>query len=530
MSIFNRKSFNFEQRQGLVVNPSRRSDFSHDLRKKGTLSNISEDLSQSFEGVEGADDTDADNLVRETFSSLFEVNPQQSSKPVDWASKAMEIAQSLPDFDQMKIYTEKDGDMSAIGTSQILDAVKDQIAEMRRQVIEQEQEDQNGDQNEQGQAQGQGQEGNGNGEPQEGNGDSGQGNGNGEGNGQPDPNGIREDGEEQDSDQEGEGQGFQPTQEQIDNMRSAMRNAMTQAIENMEDLDETLKGAGIGGSENPQEEKDRSELIQKLQNNDRIARLLKDAGRVMMMPSAKPSHTKTGGFVPSGVELSGDLSRMIGSEFVNLGIEELELDLYSRMINNRLLTTKTKGKEPLGRGPVVLCVDESGSMGGNRHDVARALSIAMVNLMAKDKRNTTIIGYNYSIRNVHSFNGKYKTMRLNGKPMSWGTGIHHLASVGCGGGTDFDPALRKSLEVIGKEERADLIFLTDGDASVSRSLIERLETAKKKGLRVTTILIGGGRSSAVEAISDTVHKVRDLTAGLSAEVIGQARATAIPQK
>ena len=178
---------------------------------------------------------------------------------------------------------------------------------------------------------------------------------------------------------------------------------------------------------------------------------------------------------------------------------------------------------------MVLCVDESGSMGGNRHDVARALSVAMVNLMAKDKRNTTIIGYNYGIRNVHTFNGKYKTMRVNGQAMGWGTGIHHLASVGCGGGTDFDPALRRSLGVIEKEERADLIFLTDGDASVSRSLIDRLETAKKKGLRVTTILIGGGRSSAVEAISDTVHRVQDLTSELSAQIIGQARTKAIPQ-
>ena len=530
MSIFNRKSFNFEQKQGLVVNPSRRSDFSHDLRKHGALSAISSQLTHSFEGVEGADDTDADNLVRETFSSLFEVTPQQSTNPVSWASKAMEIAQSLPEFDQMKIYTEKDGDMSAIGTSQILEAVKDQIAEMRRQVIEQEQQqDQDGDQDGQGEGQDQGYpSGNGQGEPQDGEGQDGEGNGQGQGT---DPNGIREDGEGQDSDQDGdqdgEGQEFQPTQEQIDNMRSAMRNAMSQAIESMEDLDECLKGAGIGGSENPQDEKDRTQLVRKLQNCDRIRNLLKEAGRVMMMPSAKPSKTKDGGFVPSGVEFSGDLSRMIGSEFVNLGIEELELDLYSRMINNRLMTVKRKGKEPLGRGPVVLCVDESGSMGGNRHDVARALSVATVNLMARDNRNTTIIGYNYSIRNVHTFNGKYKTMQLNGRSMGWGTGIHHLASVGCGGGTDFDPALRKSLEVIGKEERADLIFLTDGDASVSRSLIDRLETAKGKGLRVTTILIGGGRSSAVEAISDTVHREQDLTSELSAQIIGDARTKAV---
>ncbi len=65
MSIFNRKSFNFEQAQGLVVNPSRRSDFSYDLRKSGTLSEIREDLDVSFQGVEGACDEDSENLVRE---------------------------------------------------------------------------------------------------------------------------------------------------------------------------------------------------------------------------------------------------------------------------------------------------------------------------------------------------------------------------------------------------------------------------------------------------------------------------------
>jgi uncharacterized protein with von Willebrand factor type A (vWA) domain len=299
-------------------------------------------------------------------------------------------------------------------------------------------------------------------------------------------------------------------------------------MEDMEDLKDGLKGAGFGGGDYGQEEKDRAELVAQLQRNKQVARILKQAGRVMMIPSAQPSQTKDGGFTPCGVELSGDLHRMIGSEFVNFGVEELEMDLYSRMVNNRLLTTRTKGKEKLGRGPVVLCVDESGSMGGQRHDIAKALSVAMVNLMAKDKRNTTVIGYSYTINAVHSFNGKYRTMRKDGKGMGWVAGITDMASQCCGGGTDFDPALRKAMDFIGKEERADLIFLTDGDASVSRSILNKLEASKKKGLRVTTILIGGGRSSAVEAISDTVHRVQDLTADLSAQIIGQARTKVAP--
>ena len=240
--------------------------------------------------------------------------------------------------------------------------------------------------------------------------------------------------------------------------------------------------------------------------------------------SAKPAKSKENGFDVGTVELGSDLNNMIPSELVQLAGEETSDLFLKRFLENQIFTVKRKGKEPLGRGNVVVCVDQSGSMGGARNDMARAFCVATVELMRRDKRNTTVIGYESCLRDVHSFQSKYKTATLNGRAVSWTKAIADMVQVEASGGTSFNPALRQAMTELGRDDRADLIFVTDGDASVSESMLQKLTEAKEtKGLRVTTVLIGGGLSNAVQAISDDVHRITELTAEGFSKVIGGAR-------
>ena len=278
----------------------------------------------------------------------------------------------------------------------------------------------------------------------------------------------------------------------------------------------------MGNPQSEQEEIDRTEMIRTLQHNERFRTLLKKAGRIADMPSARPAKTDDAGWDACGVKESGDIASVIGSELALLATDDTEMFFYQKLAEQKLLTVKRKGKKPLGRGPVILLKDESGSMGGNRHDMASALAMATVLNMTKDNRSTTVIGYNGGLRNTYSFT-KHKTAKLNDRDTQWKNAMAHLACVDCGGGTNFDPALKAGLRVLKNQARADMIFLTDGDAGVSRSVLNKLEKAKANGLRITTILIGGGRSTAVEAISDTIISVTELTEKGAAKAIGAAR-------
>ena len=535
------KRYNLAKKQGLAVNPSRFADFIYDLQRGvGSMDSIENQVSEAFDGVENAEADDASNLVRETFSSLFEADPEASSNPSKWANAAMEIAKSLPEFNELKCYTEGDADMASIGVNEILSAIKDQVAMMRQVQAEQEQNDDCDDDGD-GQGEGEGMgagmgmgdcdgeadgdaqgqaEGSGEGKPSDG--------GDCDGSGQGDPNEANADA---DCDGDVDGDPVDPTEgmseDQLNEMRQALRSAMGRAVEEAKELNESLKGAGSDQGKSETERVDRTKLIENLRRNKRLAKILAEAGRIQAMPSAKPSMSKEDGQVPCGVEMTGDISKMIGSEFSNFADEGLELMMFQRMTQNRLFGLKRKGKKPLGRGPVVFCVDESGSMDGDRNDMARAMIVAMVQSMAKDKRSSTVIGFSRYIRNIHEFN-KYGTAKRNGSACSWNDAILDVANVYANGGTNFDPCLRKALDIVGKEKHADLIFLTDGDASVSSSVLKKLELAKKNGMRVITILVGGDDSYAVRQFSDVIHRVNEITADMGAKVIGSARTKTNP--
>ena len=527
------------KKSGLAIEPSRWTDIQHDrVTGPDTILGDTETYMADTMEAAGYDSEEGKELGREIFADLYEGDPMLSEKPQPWATAAMDIAKSIPEYDEMVAYTQGDKNFSAIGAAEILEQIAEQVINMR-DAYTQHQEEQQAEQDAQQQGgQGQG-EGEGQGQPQDGEGEGqgeGQAQGNAEGDaeggengeqgqGQPQGDGIREDGEQgEQGDTEGEGQAeWKPSEEQVEQMREAMRAAMKRTVEEIGELSESLRGAGMGDTQNEQDDTDRTEMIKKLQANRNLKRLLKMAGRIANMPAAKPAKTDDDGYDANGVTESGDIAAVLPSELALLADQSSEILLYKKIVEEKLLTVRRSGKKPLGRGDLILLVDESGSMRGDRHDMARAMAMASVLNMTKDKRNTTVIGYTSRVQSVTKLT-KYRTAEINGRETGWPAAMNHLASRGCGGGTDFDPALRTAIEQIKSQPRADMIFLTDGDAGVSRSVLNKVEKLKKtKGLRITTVLIGGGRTPAVEAMSDTVIRVQDLTTEGAAKAIGAAR-------
>lgn len=109
----------------------------------------------------------------------------------------------------------------------------------------------------------------------------------------------------------------------------------------------------------------------------------------------------------NGIHQSDDVLRLLPPELATLGISELELEFYRRMVEKRLLTYRLQGDawhdkvslrpashqqhEAQPRGPFIVCVDTSGSMGGFNERCAKAFCLALLKVALADKRRCYIM-------------------------------------------------------------------------------------------------------------------------------------------
>ncbi|MTH47790.1 ATPase RavA stimulator ViaA [Intestinirhabdus alba] len=108
-----------------------------------------------------------------------------------------------------------------------------------------------------------------------------------------------------------------------------------------------------------------------------------------------------------GIQQSDDILRLLPPELATLGITELEYEFYRRLVEKQLLTYRLHGEawrekiieQPVlhqhvdeqPRGPFIVCVDSSGSMGGFNAQCARAFCLALMRIALADNRRCFIM-------------------------------------------------------------------------------------------------------------------------------------------
>ena len=164
----------------------------------------------------------------------------------------------------------------------------------------------------------------------------------------------------------------------------------------------------------------------------------------------------------------------------------LELDLLKRMTEKKLVQYSYDANKEVGAGPIVVCVDCSGSMAGSREIYAKALTVAMARLGKIEKRPVRVVLFSSDAEVYDS-----------PEPMKGKAWIDYLVDVAnrfSGGGTDFNEPLTLAMDSIENHpeySRADVVFITDGEAGVSPAVMDRLTTNKKeKGFNLFSIFVG----------------------------------------
>jgi len=97
------------------------------------------------------------------------------------------------------------------------------------------------------------------------------------------------------------------------------------------------------------------------------------------------------------VELGSDVGRLLPSELFHLG-EETEAILLDNLANQKALQYAMRGSDEAGRGPLVLALDESGSMHDSRGVWAKSAAVALTRVAWADGRTCAIVHWSTSVR------------------------------------------------------------------------------------------------------------------------------------
>jgi uncharacterized protein with von Willebrand factor type A (vWA) domain len=210
------------------------------------------------------------------------------------------------------------------------------------------------------------------------------------------------------------------------------------------------------------------------------------------------------------VEQGTDLGRALPVELAKLSHRLLRLEFLRALLERRCLQYRLEGTATLGKGPLVVLLDKSGSMDGPRDVWATAVALALLDQAQRERRTFALLGFDARVK----FEAVVKP--TDALPED---GLF----VSCCGGTEIAAAVGRGLDIIrthpGVLRKADVVLVTDGGSDASAAGALR-ESAAALGVTILGLGIGVEREWLLPWC-DEVHAIGDLS------TVDEASATAL---
>lgn len=284
-------------------------------------------------------------------------------------------------------------------------------------------------------------------------------------------------------------------QQEIDLARAQISGFLDDVVEEAADNAQTLHsqqdlwGGGAGTlMRMPADE--RMKLARRMQNK-RFQRLLDLIGPMRrIMEEAQMRRVDHARDEIYRITMGDDLARILPSQLALLNDEDAELDFLRKFAEKSLPQYQMRGKEKVGKGEIIACLDNSGSMMGEKEMWGKAVAICALHLSRKQKRGFYGIHFG-AAREIATFD--------------FGVGVEvsphqvvDFAEFFFNGGTDFMRPLSLAVDRLTSEYEAtgkvkgDIMFITDGLCAVDPGWLEQFKEAQKLlEFRVYGFLIGG---------------------------------------
>lgn len=310
---------------------------------------------------------------------------------------------------------------------------------------------------------------------------------------------------EGDGDGEGDGEGSGEAPDSAEMVRRAF-DAVAQQGAVLDDLNQLLPELGWGFGEGHLERvllEDMARFTALLQQSRALRQIADELGRLEQTQRKRPKPPRGGRDEVVGVHASGNLSEVLPTELALLGSHSTEDLFYQRYVDQRLLSLEYKGAQADvderrgGEGPVIACVDTSGSMSGVPEVIAKALVLAVMRRVLPKGRRVRLM--------LFGGPGEFEDRDIGRGPGAMRHFLDFLA-MSFHAGTDFDGPLERALDLLAEAryEQADVLVVTDGYARASGAVTRRVQALRRElGFSVVSVVIGGS-PAGVRDFSDRV--------------------------
>ncbi len=257
---------------------------------------------------------------------------------------------------------------------------------------------------------------------------------------------------------------------------------------------------------------EKMELLNRLRNSSKLKKIAEMAGRYRRLAQmVRRERIKTGMDEIYSINQGGNLERILPSEMLRFLDPLTEDKAMVDLIEGRMLQYEIRGKQKKGKGPIVICIDSSGSMDGSPEIWAKSVAMALLEIAREQKRDFYCIHFSSGWRG--------NKMHTNEFPKGEAFDIEKVVDMAEyfeGGGTEFEPPLDAAREKIGsdkKYQKADIVFITDGQSAVRDAwLLQYKEWKKENKVNIYSVLIDSydNAISTLRQFSDRVDKLSNI--------------------
>jgi uncharacterized protein with von Willebrand factor type A (vWA) domain len=264
---------------------------------------------------------------------------------------------------------------------------------------------------------------------------------------------------------------------------------------------------------------ERLELGRRLARNRKLGELARLVGRLKQDARALRRKTLDRGVAEAyDIERGADLGRLIPSELLALHHPQLRADFQRRLLEGAVLQYRLRDDEQKGKGPMVVCIDVSSSMQGDKELWAKAVSLTLMDIARRQRRLFRAVLFSSGPESMKVIDLNRERRYQPELPK-----VIELAEYFPGGGTDFQAPIDAAIEVIAdkKLKRGDIVVITDGECQVAPEWLAELKRRKDDlQFSIFAVLVDVGSSdlSTLAQFSDRVSSVTKLTVEGSREI------------
>jgi uncharacterized protein with von Willebrand factor type A (vWA) domain len=277
---------------------------------------------------------------------------------------------------------------------------------------------------------------------------------------------------------------------------------------------EAIANWGLGNSASFQKKSphEKMELVHKLRNSDKLKDIARLTGRFRRLAQvARREKVKQGLDSYYSITQGDEISRLLPAEIMRLLLPVTRKPFLLDLLEKKTLVYDIQGKQKKGKGPVIICIDSSGSMDGLPEIWSKAVALVLLEIAREQKRDFFCIHFSSGWRGQNLHTNEFR----KADPFD-GEQLLDMAEYFEAGGTEFEPPLDLAREKIGNDrlfEKADVIFVTDGQSVIRDEWLKQFKQWKEENkVNIYSVLIDSYDNSVatVRKFSDRVDKLSNL--------------------